>query len=103
MRTYQRERALIELNFSQSFVCHLAFSFMFFRKFGVHVPKGALILILEMGKICQSDAQQYLLSAKQIKIIFEESSGLDFLADKVLPMLFDEVFQVRYSGYITHM
>jgi hypothetical protein len=54
-----------------------------------------------MGKLHQRDVQEYLLCAKQIKIIFEQSSGLACLVDKVLPLLFGDVFQVRDSGYMT--
>jgi hypothetical protein len=68
---------------------------MYFRRFCIGVQKEALSLILEMGKLHQRDVLEYILSAKQIKIIFEQSSGLACLVDKVLPMLFGEVFQVR--------
>lgn len=82
---------------------YLVLYFIYFRRFGTGVPKGAVSLTLEMGKLHQSDVQEYLLSVKQIKIIFGQSSGLTCLLDKVLPLLFGEVFQVRYSGYMTRV
>jgi hypothetical protein len=47
-----------------------------------------------MGELHQRDIQEYLVSAKQVKIIFKQSSDLACLIDKVLPVLFGEVFQV---------
>jgi hypothetical protein len=51
-------------------------------------------LILEMGELHERDVKEYLMYAKQIRIIFEQSSGLICLMDEVLPVLFGEVFQV---------
>jgi hypothetical protein len=52
------------------------------------------VVILEMGELHERDVKEYLMSAKQIKIIFEKSSDLICLVDKALPVLFGEVFQV---------
>jgi hypothetical protein len=54
-----------------------------------------------MGELCERDVKEYIVSAKQIKIIFVQSSGLICLMEKVLPMLFGEVFQVIHDKSFT--
>jgi hypothetical protein len=66
---------------------------MYFRVGGIK-SKVSQTLILEMGELYERDVKDYILSAKQIKIIFVQSSGLICLMEKILPMLFGEVFQV---------
>jgi hypothetical protein len=66
---------------------------MYFRVGGIK-SKISQILILEMEELHERDVKKYIVSAKQIKIIFEQSSGLICLMEKVLPMLFGEVFKV---------
>lgn len=68
--------------------------FVYFRRLGVVTPKVAQSLILEVGGLQGKDVQECLVSVKEIKIIFEQSSGLISLTEKVLPTLFGEVFQV---------
>jgi hypothetical protein len=65
--------------------------YIYFRVGGIG---SKISLILEMGELHERDVKEYLVSAKQIKIIFEQSSGVICLMDKVLPVLFGEVFQV---------
>jgi hypothetical protein len=72
-------------------VLHLVLVFIYFRAGGI---ASKISLILEMGELCEGDVKEYFASAKQIKIIFEQSSDLICLVDKVLPKLFGEVFQV---------
>ncbi|KAJ4441439.1 hypothetical protein ANN_11294 [Periplaneta americana] len=55
-------------------------------------------LILEMGNINQKDAHQFLLSARRVMIIFEQSSTMQSLVDKVLPSLFGEIFSQDTSN-----
>jgi hypothetical protein len=67
------------------------FVYIYFRVGGI---ASKISLILEMGELCERDVKEYLKSAKQIRIIFQQSSGLVCLMDEVLPLLFGEVFQV---------
>jgi hypothetical protein len=73
---------------------HLVVLFVCLRRLGLIKQKGAQSLILEMGDLWRKDIHECLVSVKQIKIIFEQSSGLESLTEKVLPALFGEVFQV---------
>jgi hypothetical protein len=73
---------------------YLLVPFVSFRRLGVVTPKVAQSLIMEMGELRRKDIQECLVAVKQIKIIFEQSSGLVSLTEKVLPALFGEAFQV---------
>jgi hypothetical protein len=84
-------------------LCSAPFNVVFtYSRVGGIKSKISQNLILEMGELHEKDVKEYIVSAKQIKIKFDHSSGLTCLMDKVLPVLFGEAFQVTMLKYFNY-